>query len=54
MSTMPSLRPMFSFPGWVIDRIDIDWDESLAAAFLRRDGRIQQLKCSQCQNPMGK
>ena len=54
MSTTPSLRPMFSFPGWVIDRIDIDWDESLAAIFLRRDGRIQQLKCSQCQNPMGK
>ncbi len=54
MSTTPSLRPMFSFPGWVIDHIDINWDESVATVSLRRDGRIQQFRCSQCQNPMGK
>lgn len=54
MSATPSLRPMFSFPGWVIDCIDIDWKISLATVFLRRDGRIQQIKCSQCQRPMGK
>ena len=54
MCANPSLRPMFSFPGWVIDRIDIDWDASEAFVHLRRDGRIQQLKCSQCFWPMGK
>ena len=26
----------------------------MATVYLRRDGRIQQLRCSQCQNPMGK
>ena len=54
MSATPSLRPMFSFPGWIIDHIDIDWEDSLATVFLRRDGRVQQQKCSQCEYPMGK
>lgn len=54
MCATPSLRPMFAFSGWVIDRIDIDWDDSEAFVYLRRDGRIQQLKCSQCYWPMGK
>ena len=54
MSATPSLRPMFSFSGWIIDRIDIDWKDSLATVFLRRDGRVQQQKCSQCDHPMGK
>ena len=54
MSATPLLRPMFSFSGWIIDRIDIDWKDSLATVFLRRDGRVQQQKCSQCGHPMGK
>ena len=54
MSATPSLRPMFSFLGWIIDRIDIDWKDSLATVFLRRDGRVQQQKCSQCDHPMGR
>ena len=54
MSTTPSLRPMFAFSGWIIDSIDIDWQISEATVFLRRDGRIPQIKCSQCQWPMGK
>lgn len=54
MCATPSLRPMFAFSGWVIERIDIDWDDSEAFVHLRRDGRIQQLKCSQCYWPMGK
>ena len=45
---------MFSFSGWVIDRIDIDWEASEAIVDLRRDGRIQQIKCSQCHHAMGK
>ena len=45
---------MLSFSGWIIDRIDIDWKVSLATVFLRRDGRVQQQKCSQCDHPMGK
>ena len=53
MSATPSLRPMFSFSGWIIDRIDIDWKDSLATVFLRRDGRVQQQKCSQCDHPVG-
>lgn len=53
MSTTPSLRPMFAFSGWVIDTIDIDWKESLAVVDLRRDGRIQAIKCSRCHNAMG-
>jgi hypothetical protein len=51
MSTLPSLRPMFVFSGWVID---IDWNDSSATVYLRRDGRIQQLKCCQCHNSTGK
>ena len=54
MCATPSLRPMFAFSGWVIDSIDIDWKLSEATVFLRRDGRIQQTKCSQCHHPMGK
>ena len=54
MCATPSLSPMFAFSGWVIDSIDIDWQISEATVFLRRDGRIQQNKCSQCQRPMGK
>ena len=54
MSTTPSLRPMFAFPGWIIDNIDIDWGDLLAAVYLRRDGRIQHFKCSHCHTPMGK
>ncbi len=33
MCTTPSLRPMFSFSDWVIDRIDIDWDTSEAFVY---------------------
>ncbi len=54
MCATPSLRPMFAFSGWVIDSIDIDWQLSEATVFLRRDGRMQQFKCSQCHRPMGK
>ena len=54
MCTTPSLRPMFAFSGWVIDHIDIDWDTSEASVYLRRDGRIQQFKCSQCHWSLGK
>ena len=53
MCAAPSLRPMFAFPGWVIEQIDIDWEVKQAFVFLRRDGRIQQEKCSQCETPMG-
>lgn len=48
MSATPSQRPVFSFSSWIIDCIDIDWKDSLATVFLRRDGRVQQQKCSQC------
>ncbi|MCW7555082.1 transposase [Endozoicomonas gorgoniicola] len=53
MCTTPSLRPMFAFPGWVIEQIDIDWEVKQAFVYLRRDGRIQHEKCSQCETPMG-
>ena len=45
---------MFSFSGWIIDRIDIEWKVSWTTVFLRRDGRVQQQKCSQYDHPMGK
>ena len=54
MSASPSLRPMFAFPGWVIDNIDIEWEASEAIVHLRRDGRIHQIRCSQCHFTMGK
>ncbi len=54
MCSTPSLRPMFSFSGWVIDNIDIDWGSSTAVVDLRRDGRIQQIKCSRCLHTVGK
>ena len=54
MCSTPSLRPMFSFSGWVIDNIDIDWKASTAIVDLRRDGRIQQVKCSRCHHAVGK
>lgn len=53
MSATPSLRPMFAFPGWVIERIDIDWNIKHAFVHLRRDGRIQHVRCSKCETPMG-
>ena len=54
MYTAPSLRPMFAFSGWVIDSIDIDWKASLAVVYLRRDGRIQRIKCNRCHHAIGK
>ena len=54
MPATPSQRAMFSFSGWIIDRIDIGWKDSLATVFLRRDDRVQQQKCSQCYHPVGK
>lgn len=53
MSATPSLRPMFAFPGWVIELIDIDWNTKHAFVYLRRDGRIQHARCSKCETPMG-
>ena len=53
MCATPSLRPMFAFPGWVIEQIDIDWEVKQAFVYLRRDGRIQHEKCSKCETPMG-
>ena len=54
MSASPSLRPMFAFPGWVIDNIDIEWEASEAIVHLRRDGRIHQIRSSQCHFTMDK
>ena len=53
MCATPSLRPMFAFPGWVIEEINIDWEVKQAFVYLRRDGRIQHEKCSKCETPMG-
>lgn len=53
MCATPSLRPMFAFPGWVIEQVDIDWETKQAFVHLRRDGRIQHVRCSQCKTPMG-
>ena len=53
MCATPSLRPMFAFPGWVIEKIDINWEIKEAFVYLRRDGRVQHIKCSQCKTPMG-
>ena len=36
------------------DSIDIDWKASLAVVYLRRDGRIQRIKCNRCHHAIGK
>ena len=53
MCATPSLRPLFAFPGRVIEQIDIDWEVKEAFVHLRRDGRKQHIRCSQCETPMG-
>ena len=52
MSSTPSLSPMYSFPGWIVDDININWKASEAIVLLRPDGRIKQIKCSQCNHAM--
>ena len=53
MSTTPSLRPMFTFSGWIIENIDFDWETLQAFVNLRIDGRKQHFKCSHCGSSMG-
>ncbi len=52
MSSAPSLSPMYSFPGWIVDDININWKASEAIVSLRKDGRIKKIKCSQCNHAM--
>ena len=42
MCATPSLRPMFAFPGWVIEQIDINWNNKEAFVYLRRDARVHE------------
>ena len=50
MSSRPSLRPLYNFPGWVIQ--DIYIDSEMAAINLRRDLRCP-VKCPVCHKEAG-